>query len=205
MTKKITYLGIIAFMLIGLNLKAQEKFTTYDNIYVKKTYDIRLSSKDNDNFTLYIDAMSLDKLHETGGFIVDDKKYQGFVDALNEAKIKYQEWEQTAKANNVKELDKEMPIKSKAAGYFLYGSDLHFQYLVNLTFDFKILESDGEIKNLLIVRSGKMQSSSNQFMDVDGVVLVFSSAKEIQEFVDSISLEKIKEFKNKPKSEDLFK
>jgi hypothetical protein len=205
MTKKITYLGIIAFMLIGLNLKAQEKFTTYDNIYAKKTYDIQLSSKDNDKFTLYIDAMSLDKLHETGGFMVDDKKYQGFVDALNEAKIKYQEWEQTAKANNVKELDKEMPIKSKVVGYFLYGSDWHFQYLVNLTFDFKILESDGEIKNLLIVRSGKMQSSSNQFMDVDGVVLVFSSAKEIQEFVDSISLEKIKEFKNKPKSEDLFK
>jgi hypothetical protein len=205
MTKKKTYLGIIALVLIGLNLKAQEKFTTYDNIYAKKTYDILLSSKDNDKFKLFIDAMSLDKLHETGGFIVDDEKYQGFIDALNEAKIKYQEWEQIAKVNNVKELDKEMPIKSSVAGYFLYGDDWQFQFHVNLTFDFKILESDGEIKNLLIVRSGKMQSSSNQFMEVDGFVLVFSSAKEIQDFVDSISLEKIKEFKNKPKSEDLFK
>jgi hypothetical protein len=205
MTKKKTYLGIIALVLIGLNLKAQEKFTTYDNIYAKKTYDIMLSSEDNDKFKLYIDAMSLDKLHETGGFIVDDKKYQGFIDALNEAKIKYQEWEQIAKVNNVKELDKEMPIKSSVAGYFLYGDHWQFQFHVNLTFDFKILESDGEIRNLLIVRSGKMQSSSNEFMEVDGVVLVFSSAKEIQDFVDSISLEKIKEFKNKPKSEDLFK
>ena len=205
MTRKITFLGIIAIMISGLQMKAQEKFTTYDNIYAKKTYDIQLSSKDNDKFTLYIDAMSLDNMHETGGFMVDEKKYQGFIDALKEAKIKYQDWEQTAKANNVKELDKQMEIKSKVAGYFLYGGDWHFQYLVNLTFNFKILESDGEVKNLLIVRSGKMQSSSNQFMDVDGFVLVFSNTNEIQEFIDSISLEKIKEFKNKPKAEDLFK
>ena len=204
MRKNVTLIGIILLTLV-LNVKAQDKFTTYDNSYAKKTYDIQISLKDNDKFTFYIEAMSLDKLHEKGGFMVDDKKYQGFIDALNEAKSKYQEWEQTAKSNSVKELDKEMPIKSKVAGYFLYGSDWHFQYIVNLTFDFKILESDGEIKYLLIVRSGKMQSSSNQFMDVDGVVLIFTSANEIQEFVDSISLNKINEFKNKPKSEDLFK
>ena len=137
--------------------------------------------------------------------MIDNKRYQGFIDALNHAKIKYQEWVKTAKENNVTELDKEMKIKSKVAGFFLYGGDWHFQYLVNLTFDFKILESDGEIKYLLIIRSGKMQSSSNQFMDVDGVVLVFSSDSEIEEFTNAISLEKINELKNKPKSDDLFK
>lgn len=205
MIKKITFLKIITLILIGLNLKAQEKFTIYDNIYANKTYDILLSLEDNNKFTLYIDAMSLDKLHEKGGFLVDENRYQGFINALNEAKIKYLEWEKIAKENSIKELDKEIPINSKVAGFFLYGSDWHFQFLVNLTFDFKIFEIDGEIKYLLIVRSGKMQSSSNQFIDVEGVVLVFSSAKEIQDFVDSISLEKIEKFKNKPKAEDLFK
>jgi hypothetical protein len=204
MSKTLTLFGII-LLTLGINVKAQDKFISYDNTYAMKTFDIQISIKDNDKFTLYIEAMSLDNLHETGGFMVDDKKYQGFIDALNEAKSKYQEWEQTAKSNNVNELDKEMPIISKVAGFFLYGSEWHFQYIVNLSFDFKILERDGKIKYLLIVRSGKMQSSSNQFMDVDGVVLVFTSANEIQEFVDSISLNKIKEFKNKPKSEDLFK
>lgn len=201
---KATLIGII-LLTSGLIVKAQDKFTSYDNTYAKKTFDIHISIKDNEKFTLYIEAMSLDNLHETGGFMVDDKKYQGFIDALNEAKSKYQEWEQTAKSNNVKDLDKEMPIKSKVVGFFLYGSDWHFQHIVNLTFDFKIMESEGEINYLLIVRSGKMQSSRNQFMDVDGVVLVFNSANEIQDFVDSISSNKINEFKNKPKSEDLFK
>ena len=203
--KKTTVLLAIVLVIISQNSNGQETFTSYDNTYAKKTYDIQLSLKDAEKFTLFIDAMSLDDLHEQGGLMVDEKKYQGFIDALNEAKLKYQEWEKTAKDNNVKELDKEMLIKSKVAGYFLYGGDWHFQYIVNLTFDFKILESDGEIKYLLIVRSGKMQSSSNQYMDVDGVVLVFSSVEEIQEFLDTISLQKINEFRNKPKAEDLFK
>ncbi len=202
---KKTILLILVSILFSLSVAAQEKFTTYDNVYGKKTYDIQLSLKDTDKFTLYIDAMSLDKLHKTGGFMVDNKKHQGFIDALSQAKAKYQEWVKTAKDNNVNELDKEMKIKSRVAGFFLYGGDWHFQYMVNLTFDFKILESGGETEYLLIVRSGKMQSSSNQFMDVDGVVLVFSSDIEIEEFTSAISLEKINGFKNKPKSDDLFK
>lgn len=205
MKNKKAYLGIIALMLIVLNLKSQEDFTKYYNRYAKRIYDIQVNFEGIDKFTLYIDAMSLDELFEKGGFMVDNKKYQGFIDALNEAKIKYQEWDQTAKANNVKDVKKEMPIKSKVSGYFLYGRDWHFQFLVNLKFDFVIMERDGEVKNMLMVKTGEMTSSSNQFMDVDGVILVFSSVEEINDFVDSISLEKINEFKNKPKSEDLFK
>jgi len=203
--KKMTLLVIIALALIGYNSNAQKKFTTYDNTYAKKTYDIQLSTEDNGKYTLYIDALSLDNLHEKGGLMVDEKRHQGFIDALNEAKLKYQDWVKTAKENDVKELDKEIPVKSKVAGYFLYGSDWQFQFLVNLGFDFKIFEKDGATQYLLIVRSGKMQSSSNQFMDMDGVVLVFTSDNEIQDFINLISLQKIKDFQNKPKADDLFK
>jgi hypothetical protein len=42
-------------------------------------------------------------------------------------------------------------------------------------------------------------------MKVDGFVLVFSSSKEIDDFTTIISPEKITEFLNKPKNEDLFK
>lgn len=202
--KKIILTIFISLFLLA-NITAQEKFTTYDNSYAEKSYEINLSSKENGKYTLYIEAMSMDKLHETGGLMVESKIHQKFLDALNEAKIKYQEWVQTAKVNNVKELDKEMKIKSRVAGYFLYGSNWHFQYYVNLTFDFKIIESGEEIKYLLIVRSGKMKSSSNQFMDVDGVVLIFTSNDEIEEFVNTITIQKVIDFENKPKSEDLFK
>lgn len=186
-------------------IKAQEKFSTYDNTYAGKSYEIQVSAKNNEKFTLYIDAMSLDRIHEKGGISIDQKNHQDFLNALTEAKLKYEEWVKTAKDNNVKEFDKTMTIKSKAGGYFLYGSKWNFQFLVNLKFDFKILESKGETKYLLLIRTGELQSSSNQFMKVDGFVLVFSSSKEIDDFVNAISTEKITEFLNKPKKDDLFK
>ena len=42
-------------------------------------------------------------------------------------------------------------------------------------------------------------------MKVDGFALVFSSSKEIDDFVNAISPEKITEFLNKPKNDALFK
>jgi hypothetical protein len=42
-------------------------------------------------------------------------------------------------------------------------------------------------------------------MKVDGFVLVFTSTKEIDDFIGSVSAKKISSFQNKPKKEDLFK
>ena len=92
------------FTLIVSNSNAQEKFTSYDNTYGGKTYEIQISSKDKEKFSLYIDAMSLDRTHEKGGITIDQKQYQDFINAITEAKTKYEEWVKTAKENNVKEL-----------------------------------------------------------------------------------------------------
>jgi len=200
MTNIVKFLTICFLTFTTVEGYSQEKFTTYDNTYVGKTYNIQISSKDKDNFTLYIEAMSVDRLHNEGGIMLKDKYHQDFLNAIAEAKIKYEEWVKTAKENNVKEMSKSMTVRSKVGGYFLYG-DWNFQYAVNLTFDFKILES----KYLLIIRTGELQSSSNQFMKVDGFVLVFSSVNEIDSFTNEISTQKINEFINKPKSKDLFK
>ncbi len=196
---------ICFFTLIAVKSNAQEKFTIYDNTYVGKTYEIQIASKEKEKFSLYIDAMSLDRTHDKVGMTIDQKQYQDFLNAIAEAKIKYEEWVKTAKENNIKELNKTMTIKSKAGGYFLYGSKWNFQFLVNLKFDFKIIENNSEIKYLLLIKTGELQSSSNQFMKVDGLALIFSSAKEIDEFTNAISLDKITEFINKPKKDTLFK
>jgi hypothetical protein len=196
---------ICFFVLTTLQGKAQDEFTSYDNSYNGKTYEIQISAKEKEKFSLYINAMSLDEIHDKGGITIDQKQHQDFLNALTEAKLKYEEWVKTAKENDVKELDKTMTIKSNTGGYFLYGSKWNFQFLVSLKFDFKILESKGEIKYLLLVRTGELQSSSNEFMKVDGFVLVFSSANEINKFTTAISKEKITEFINKPKKEELFK
>lgn len=204
MTSIIKLLAFCLLTLSSVDMYAQEKFTTYDNTYGGKTYEIQISSKEQDKFTLYIDAMSLDRLHDKGGIMVKEKQLQEFLNAISAAKTKYEDWVKTAKENNVTELDKSMSITSKVGGYFQYG-DWNFQNLVNLTFDFKIMDSKGELNYLLIIRTGKLQSSTNQFMKVDGFVLVFSSINEIDTFTNEISLQKINDFINKPKATDLFK
>jgi len=179
----------------------QEKYTSYDNVYIGSKYDVQISSKDSTKYTLYVDMMSLDKLSKSGGVMIDEKAHEKFTTTLLEAQVKYEEWIKTANENNVTELDKTMTLKTKVSGYFLYGSKWNFQFVVNLTFDFKIIDG----KNLLIVRTGKMTSSSNQFMTHDGFVFVFSSTEEITEFLDVLYKDKITEFITKPKAVDLFK
>lgn len=199
---KITIL--LSGFLVGFSGKAQEKFSSYENSYIGKFYPIQIDSKDKDKFTLWIDAMSLDATHEKGGLMISEKNYQGFTEALFEAKLKYEEWIKTAKDNNVNQLDKQMSIKSRADAYFLYGSKWNFQFDFNLIYDFKILESKGELKYLLLVKTGELQSSSNQFMKVRGVTLIFNSSKEIDTFISLISRDKIEQFISKPKKEALF-
>jgi hypothetical protein len=205
MTNIIKTIAICLFTFLELDIQAQDKFTSYDNSYIGKTYEIQISADEKDKFSLYIEAMSFDKLHGKGGITIDQKQQQEFINALVEAKLKYDEWLKTAKENNIKELDKSMTIKSKAGGYFLYGSKWNFQFLVNLKFDFKIIESNNEIKYLLLIRTGELQSSTNQFMKVDGFALVFSSSKEIDEFMNAISTDKIMKYVNQPKKDALFK
>jgi hypothetical protein len=202
MKNLIIFITLCLLTITTVESYAQEKFTTYDNTYFGKTYDIKLSLEDEE---LYIDAVSLDELYNKGGIRIGKKQRQDFLNAIAKAKIKYKEWVKTAKENNVRALNKSMNIKSKVGSYFLYGSDWKFQLVVNLTFDFQILEDKGELKYLLIIRTGELKASSNEHLKVDGFLLVYSSVDEIDAFTDAISRQKIKAFIAKPKEKDLFK
>jgi hypothetical protein len=148
--------------------------------------------------------MSFDKLHDKGGISIDSSKYKIFIESINQAKLKYIDWIKTAKDNNVKEVTKQMEISCKADAYFEYG-DTQFQFDDPLDFEFKIIGSNGILKYLLTINTGALQSSSNEFMKVDGFALVFASVNDIDNFVNAISEQKINDYVNKPKSKDLFK
>jgi len=202
MKNLMTFITLCLLTITTVESYAQEKLTTYDNTYIGKTYDIQLSLEQED---LYIDAMSLDELYDKGGIRIKKNQHQDFLNAMAEAKTKYKEWVKTAKENNVRELNKSMDIKSEVGSYFFYGNQWKFQLSVNLTFDFEILENEGELTYLLTIRTGELKSSSNEHLKVDGFLLVFSSVDEIDAFTNKISRQKIKAFIAKPKEKDLFK
>lgn len=198
-------LVICFFTLFSVKSFSQENFSSYYSDYLEETYTVKISLEEDKTFSLYIETMSLDRLYTKGGLILEQKKYPELLKSIEKAKIKYEEWVKIAKENNVESLTKPMPYSSIVGSYFLYGSQWHFQFVVNLSFDFVILENNNKIEYLLLVRTGELQSSSNQFITLEGLILVFRSVQEIDDFVSTISLEKIEEFANKPKKTEIFK
>lgn len=198
--KVIKMITITLIMCLSGMSFGQEKYTTYDNLYDGKIYEIQMSFKDTAKYDLYIDMMSLDNLSKFGGIIINEKQHLSLLLTLNDVKLKYNEWVKTAIDNNVTELNKTMSYNTKVGAYFQYGREWQFQFIVNLTFDFKII--DGQ--NLLIARTGKLTSSSNQYMTHDGFVFIFQNDGEINDFINVISIDKVQDFIKKPKATDLF-
>ncbi len=198
------FLLFLLFIFLSVACNAQDKFTSYENTYFRKTYPIQIVSKEKGKFTLWIDAWSYDRVHDKGGIMINHRNHQNFIDALIQARFKYDEWVKTAKENNINDVSKPMNIKSGADAYFMYGSKWNFQFDISTSFNFEVRDNNGKTEYLLFVKTGELQSSSNQFMKVNGFALVFKSSNEITNFVDLISEDKIVDFINKPKKEDLF-
>ncbi len=195
-------IALMGFAAIGWS---QEKMTSYDNSYIEKTYDISTYFPDNNKFTLYIDALSIDEYYEKTGFRITHKQYEDFVQAIKKAKIKYSEWVQTAIENEVTDMDKQMSISCKVGGYFYGGDEWKFDDFVSPIFNFRITDNSGESRHMLVVLSGTLNSSTNSYIDAKGAALVFMNEGEIDSFLEKISIEEIEEFRSKPDKKDLFK
>ena len=190
-------------MVFSLSLKAQEKLSSYkiDNT----NYSVQINVIDSTNYKLYIDMYSLDNIHETVGIMVDTNQRNDLEDAIKKAKLKFIEWKKVAIKNSVKDFNKSMDISVSAGAYFLYGDEWRFQYDINLSFSFMVFESKGRVYYYLVMSTGKLTASDNEYMTVDGAGNLFSTTTEINSFIHSISLDVIKSYLNKPKTEDLFK
>lgn len=202
---KTNFLLFLVFTLLPFLAFCQDEFSNYEMSYFEKKniYKIDISDKNNLLDRVFIDAASLDTSSKEGSIIIDAKKLDGFKEYLTYMKSKYIEWQNTAKTNSVKELDKEIePEKRNTySAAFSYGQ-WHFDFYVNLKARYKIIDG----KHLLIISTGKLNSSSNQFIDSDGLAIVFSNETEIQNLINKLDLTKMEEsFKNKNKKDDLFK
>ncbi|WP_288370319.1 hypothetical protein [uncultured Algoriphagus sp.] len=191
---------------VSISSFAQEKYTTYYSSYFDKDYEIDVSFKDN-KLGLYIDLAGLDRLRETGGISINDKSYDGFMENLQFARSKYEEWIKVAIENDVRDLTKDVELKTEViTGYFVSGGEYTFDFSVRPSFDFKILDDEKGLRHLLIFRTGELESSSNRYITASDFVMVFSSLEEMDEFIELISKEKLNEFKNKTSDKSsLFK
>jgi len=199
--------SLLLVLLIGLVSTfsySQEEIDTYELSYFssKPPQSISVAESEKNGISFYIEAPSMDRSKVS--LIVRESELNDFKASIDSAKSTYAKWKKTAEENNVSDIDKEIDIdKVKIECAFHYG-DWNFDFSVQVIARFKVLDN-GECL-LIIQNKRKLQSSSNQYIDADGFLIVFNSESEIDSFLNSLSLEKAKKhFENKNSKEDLFK
>lgn len=203
MYKKIMIIAAILTFMFNGNVFGQEKIATYNSTYLSKNFEIQ-AGKPNEkgDFDYYIDCYSADKSSSKASLMLKNKEVPEFIEFLSSIKDTFLKWKQTAIENKVTELDKKINYKNlNYRGAFLYGK-WNFDYSVNISARFRIINN----KYLLIIDSDALQSSSNQFIKSDGFRFVFSSDQEVDELINGLNVDKVKDYyADKNGKEDLFK
>ena len=196
---------VFAFFIIGLHTSAQEYLTSYFNNINGEWYEVRVSFDNKGKFSLLVDATSEYITPEFGGFWIKEKKYDDFIASLKEAKLTYEDWKKKAIASKVPVFNKreKMNVTTKIAGYFYHFGKWKYQNTLEPSFEFITWTRDEVTKYYLGIRSGEMTENKQYY--IDGVEIIFSSSQQIQDFIDSISLERIQELKDKLNGDGLFK
>jgi|JI6StandDraft_1071083.scaffolds.fasta_scaffold67063_3 hypothetical protein len=182
---------------------SQASIGTYQSTYFDRAYDVAASKPDaKGEFSFYIDAASLDGVSKEANLIIRSKQLPEFISFVDSMKRVFVKWKKTAIDNNVTELDKEVEYKktSYTAG-FKYGT-WNFDFGIMLTPRFKIIKD----KHVMVITSGKLQSSSNQFIKSDGFAIVLSSPDEFDQLMKALDADAInKKSEEDMKKADLFK
>jgi hypothetical protein len=180
---------------------AQDKIGMFEMLYFSDNPAYGIEATEPGDF--YVECASLDKLIKRGGVLIEAQNLEGFKEALSAARDRFIEWSDVAKLNSVAELDKEMEISSPSVKGYWFQGKWKFDYSQALSYRFKIL-ADG--RHVLIINTGKLQAADNQFMDHDGMALVFTTAAEVDSLIAALDPVRVKEyFEEKKKKGDLFR
>jgi hypothetical protein len=198
-TMKKMILGLILMLATSLTF-AQDVLSTYTT-YDESSYNVLIETNSNNECKLYVFTQSKDNLVEEIGFILNSDKRLEFVENFEQAKVKYIEWADVSKKNNITSAKEYMDIKNpNITGIFYYG-DWKYDAFVKTRFSYIV--NDGAY--FLVLQSGEMTSGSNSYIKCSGFIIIFKNVEEIEKFINAISTDTINEYmKNKNTNTNLF-
>jgi len=187
MTTKTTVLTI-CFWTITIFGFAQVKQKHPQQFYNKEGCSIMLLEGLNKESILCI-ALPPNDLHKkNGGIIIELKKVDRFVNALIKAKMQYEKLNNTYANKNIASIDRDLKIRCKVKGYFMYGNLRQYQSCLHPLFHYSIKENK---EYSLTLNTGKLASSDKWFVNSEGYNISFSSSQEIDNFIALFSKEEI--------------
>lgn len=197
------YLSLIAIFLISSSL-AQNLITTFHGEYLEKTYKVEATKPDaKGRFELYIEMISLDKLSDQIKLRVHRNSLEKCRTVLNAVAEKYVEWSTIAIKNHTEKINKAIEVKIPNfvfSAVFKYG-DWHQKANIKPLFVFSFENGKAQ----LIISTGKVQATDNQFISSVGGVIALSSLDEITSFINCFDEKLVDDFYLEKNSiEDLF-
>ncbi|WP_282039458.1 hypothetical protein [Saccharicrinis aurantiacus] len=190
MTTKIAALALSMWALTII-ANAQTKVSKYNGPLNEKNYSINILKRSSEERSLCISLPSKDIHKKNGGIIVEVKNLEQFRSALNKAKNQYVKLNNTYNQKQIKTLEKDLKIKCKVKGYFMYGSLWQFQSKLNPNFHYSFKQTDESIESTLIMNTGVLSSSDNWFVRSEGYNISFNSPEELDNFIALFSNDEI--------------
>lgn len=190
MSNYIKTIFICITLSISINTSAQELFGTYKNSLNNETYSFYLSNNKSYKFSLYFNAMAVDKSNQRGGFIINEDQFISFRYALDCAIIEYKTWIKRAKKNNIKQYSTPISYVTRAQAFFktdTWNVDLDILMFFNLN----ISTIDGETKYLISLNTDYITAEGNPDIKSNGFVIAFNSVEELVTFSDQLTSAKI--------------
>lgn len=170
------FLGILFCM----SMQAHTAISEYVNSH-NQTFKVTLLVKNDKPYRI---SLACESKGGDGEIWIKPSDVGKFRDALITLKSKFKEWDNTAKENNVKDANKDMPIKFPKME-FVWGRSTTF--FANAAFKAKwVLNSPVEF----VLCMASVTASNNQFAK-ENFTIRFYSIQDVQNLIDALTQDKI--------------
>lgn len=187
-------LCLIVAIMCFLGASAQVAISEFVNSH-GESFKVTLVLKKDKPYKVSIECETSSK--SKGDIWINPKDVAKFREALISLKDKFEEWDSVAKANDVTEADKDMPIKFPKV-QFVWGYSTTFF-------------ADGAFKSKWVLKSpvemvlcmAMVKASNNQFAE-ETFILKFFNTDDVQNFIDALDQNKIDASIRITEKSDLF-
>lgn len=173
-------ISLVLGVLFCISMQAQTAISEYVNSH-GQSFKVSLLNKNDKPYRV---SLACEVKGGEGQIWIKPSDVAKFRDALVSLKSKFEEWDNTAKENNVKEANKDMPIKFPKVE-FVWGNSTTF--FADAAFKAKWFLSS-PVKFVLCM--APVTASNNQFAK-ETFTIRFYSVQDVQSLIDALSQDKI--------------
>ncbi len=179
-----TFALLISSFLIHCSINGQRVLGEYENSRTGKSCSIILNSDTTEKYTVIFPFCDLDLGIDYACLKLDKFQNADLVKAMTFARSKFIEWSAIAQENKITDFQKTIQKnKVVCSAYFRNSTDSHEDYRVDILIDFMVVNGNCFLR----LRTDRIVSQSNQFVNISPFSTYFSSVSDVEFFMKVIS------------------